>query len=118
MHDYKKLDVWNHSIDFSVKIYAITSDFPEGEKFGLVSQIRRSAVSIASNIAEGAGRGTEKEFGYFLSVALGSAYELETQLILSSRLQFINNTVIENLLVELESICKMIFSLRKSRLKV
>lgn len=92
-------------------IYQLTGDYPDNEKFGLISQMRRSAVSIPSNIAEGAGRNSNKEFAQFLSISLGSAFELETQLILSQRLGFINNT--NEILEELDEICKMLNSLKQ-----
>ena len=80
-------------MNLSQQVYMLTSDFPSDEKFGLVSQMRRSSVSIASNIAEGSGRGTDKDFSRFLNIALGSAFELETQLLLSSRLKLHNSEV-------------------------
>ncbi len=89
MHDYKQLKVWNKSIDLVVDVYKATGDFPKEEKYGLISQMRRSAVSIPSNIAEGAGRNSDKEFCHFLAVAHGSSYELETQVIVSERLELI-----------------------------
>ena len=87
MHQYKELKLWQKSIDMVTRIYALTRDFPQNEKFGLVSQINRSAVSIPSNIAEGAGRNSDKEFVYFLAIAHGSSFELETQLIISRNLK-------------------------------
>jgi len=77
---HHKLNVWKKAIHFVKRIYQITGEFPSEEKFGLVSQMRRSAISIASNISEGAGRNNKKEFNQFLGVAQGSASELETQL--------------------------------------
>ncbi|MEQ9300985.1 MAG: four helix bundle protein [Cyclobacteriaceae bacterium] len=112
MHDFRKLDVWNRSMNFTTSIYQLTGDFPDNEKFGLISQMRRSAVSIPSNIAEGAGRNSNKEFAQFLSISLGSAFELETQLILSQRLGFIENNNNE-ILEELDEICKMLNSLKQ-----
>ena len=79
---HKDLDVWNKSIELAEKIYKVTSSFPKEEQYGIVSQIRRSVVSISSNIAEGAARNSKKEFIQFLYIALGSLSELETQLIL------------------------------------
>lgn len=114
MHDYKKLNLWVKSMGFAEKVYQLTKRFPDEEKFGMISQMRRSSVSIPSNIAEGAGRNSNKEFGQFLARAQGSIFELETQIILSSRLNFIKESVINEYLAELESISKMIHSLRKS----
>lgn len=80
MNKYKDLIVWQHAINLAASVYQITESFPSKETYGLVSQINRSAVSVASNIAEGAGRNSFKEFDQFLGIALGSLYELETQL--------------------------------------
>lgn len=84
--DYKELFVWNQSIKLAAGIYQFTGKLPNSEKFGIVSQMQRAAVSIPSNIAEGQGRSTRKEFVYFLYIARGSASELETQIILCSKL--------------------------------
>jgi four helix bundle protein len=92
------------------KIYHITSEFPKEEQFGLTSQIRRSAISIPSNIAEGAARNSNKEFIQFLYVAIGSLSEVETQLLLAKRLTFINEN---KLLNEIESIRRMLLGLIK-----
>jgi len=82
MHNFKDLKVWQKSMDLAIDIYKATSLFPRDEKFGLVSQIKRCSVSIPSNIAEGSGRGSDKEFNHFLNISQGSAFELETQLII------------------------------------
>jgi four helix bundle protein len=86
---YKDLDIWKKGMDLSVLIYDITKRFPAEEKFGLISQMRRSAVSIPSNIEEGSARNSYKEFVKFLHVALGSLAELETQLLLATRLGYL-----------------------------
>jgi len=91
MKDHKNLDVWRDSIDLVAEVYSISSSFPKDEVYGLTSQMRRSAVSIPSNIAEGAARQTEKEFIHFLYVASGSNAELETQLIIAKKLNFIQD---------------------------
>lgn len=88
---HKKLEAWKISIKLVVEIYRLTQEFPKDEVYGLVSQIRRSAVSIPSNIAEGCARQTAKETTQFLHIALGSIAELETQLIISKELSYINN---------------------------
>jgi len=88
-HDYEKLIVWQKSMDLVVLIYRLTIHFPNEERFGLTSQIRRASISIPSNIAEGCRRSTKKDFCHFLYIALGSASELDTQLKLSKRLGFI-----------------------------
>ncbi|WP_371922416.1 four helix bundle protein [Bizionia sp. M204] len=90
MHRFKDLEVWKKSRLFCVEIYSITSKFPESEKFGLSNQLRRASVSIPSNIAEGSSRHSNKDFTRFLEIAIGSAYEIETQLLIASDLNFIN----------------------------
>ncbi len=92
MKDHKELEVWKESIDLVADIYSLTSLFPKEEIYGLTNQMRRSAVSIPSNIAEGAARQTEKEFIHFLFVSSGSNAELETQLIIAKKLKFAENT--------------------------
>jgi four helix bundle protein len=104
-HNIEKLIIWQKSVDLACDIYKITASFPAEEKFGLVSQMRRSGVSIPSNIAEGAGRGYNTQFAQFLSIASGSTNELFTQLIISNRLGFIHN--IDKLKSQIEEIGKM-----------
>lgn len=87
--NHKELDVWKKSMDLVEIIYKISSTFPDAEKFGLTSQIRRAAVSIPSNIAEGAGRKGNKEFVQFLHIALGSLSELDTQYLIAVRLNYV-----------------------------
>ena len=103
--DHKDLDVWKKSMDLVVLIYDLTSKFPSDERFGLTSQMRRAAVSIPSNIAEGAARKSNKEFLQFLSIALGSLSELETQYILSKRLHFItDHEGLEHMLIDVKKL--------------
>ena len=83
---HRDLDVWKKSIDLVTLIYKYTAEYPKDEVYGLTSQIRRCAVSIPSNIAEGSARTTRKDFSHFLAIALGSVAELETQLIISRKL--------------------------------
>ncbi|GGG45122.1 four helix bundle protein [Bizionia arctica] len=116
MHRFKDLEIWKKSRLFCSEIYSITSKFPESEKFGLVNQLRRASVSIPSNIAEGSSRNSNKDFTRFLQIAIGSAYEIETQLLIASDLKFINQQEVISLLKNLESIIKMI-SKFKSTLK-
>ncbi|MDA0739311.1 MAG: four helix bundle protein [Nitrospirae bacterium] len=88
---HKDLDAWNKAMELVESVYAITSKYPKEETYGLTLQIRRSAISIPSNIAEGAARNSKKEFIQYLHIALGSLAELDTQLILGDRLKFSEN---------------------------
>ncbi len=112
MHRYKELRVWQKAIDLAVEVYRITEKLPKEERYGLISQMNRSAVSIPSNIAEGAGRNTEKDFNNFLGIALGSSFELETQVIISNRLEYIEQQDFEYLENELEHLQNMITKLK------
>ncbi|MEQ9229289.1 MAG: four helix bundle protein [Cyclobacteriaceae bacterium] len=114
MHRYKELLVWQKAMDLSQQIYEQTANFPSEEKFGLVSQMRRCSVSIASNIAEGAGRNSNGEFNQFLGIAQGSAFELETQVLLATRMRFISNDDEILLSKQLSSITNMIFKLKET----
>jgi len=114
MHNYKELRIWQEAMEVAQTIYQLTDSFPANEKYGLTSQINRAAISIPSNIAEGAGRSTNKEFSYFISVALGSAYELETQLLLSSRIDLIRVSDIEKPLLDLERLQKMLYKFKQT----
>jgi four helix bundle protein len=114
MHNFKELKIWQKALELSVDVYKVTGLFPKEDKFGLISQIKRSAVSIPSNIAEGAGRNSIKEFLYFLSVANGSSYELQTQLLISNKLNFLKDEVLESMLIELDEIQKMNYNFQKT----
>jgi four helix bundle protein len=89
--EHKHLDVWNAGVDFVVQVYEATRDFPREELYGLTNQIRRAVVSVPSNIAEGAGRNSSKEFTQFLHIALGSLAEVETQLVIAERLGYLQS---------------------------
>ena len=117
MHEYKKLRVWQESVNLVKDIYLATKNFPSEEKYGLVNQIRRSAVSVPSNIAEGAGRNTKGEFRNFLGNANGSLFELETQLIISKDLNFIEDKDLILFLPRIEILQKMIYNLMKTLTK-
>jgi four helix bundle protein len=108
---HKKLDVWQGSMDVARMIYSLTNNFPSAEKFGLVSQMRRAAVSIPSNIAEGAARQGKKEFRNFLSMAQGSLSELDTQLEISVALGYIHKEHIQDLEEKVIRVDKMLTGL-------
>jgi four helix bundle protein len=112
MNNFRKLIVWQKAVEFTVHVYKATGRFPKNEQFGLVTQINRSAVSVASNIAEGSGRGTKKDFSNFLGIALASSYECETQLIISEKLGFISNEEMSELIDKLSEIQKIVSTLR------
>ena len=114
MKTHKDLKVWQRSLEFVTLIYTMTKNYPQSEKFGLTNQIRRSAVSIPSNIAEGSARNHNKEFIQFLYIALSSASELDTQIRISRNLEFLNEQLSRSLLEELDSISKMIQGLIRS----
>ena len=107
MHRFKELEIWKKSRQFCSEIYSMTSSFPSDEKFGLTNQLRRASVSIPSNIAEGSSRNSQKDFSRFLEIAIGSAYEIETQLIIASDLGFIETANLNSLTDKLEEIIKM-----------
>lgn len=114
MHNFKELKVWQLSRQLVKNIYELTSDFPSSEKYGLVSQLRRCTISIPTNIAEGAGRSTDKDFSHFLNISLGSAYELETLLILCFDVGLIKSDQLESLSLKISEIQKMTFGLIKT----
>lgn len=113
LRDFRKYDIWIHSMELVDAIYSFVEAFPNTEKYGLRSQITRSAVSIPSNIAEGASRNSEKDFARFLEIALGSAFELETQLIIAKRRKYISTTHVEESILKLTSLQKRIYALRR-----
>ncbi|WP_167613344.1 four helix bundle protein [Maribellus sediminis] len=114
MKNFKNLEIWQNGIELVVDVYKKTESFPNEEIYGITSQIKRSAVSIPSNIAEGSGRGSNKDFNRFLDVALGSSFELETQLIIANRLKFLNDENFRLLNDQIDSEQKMIIGLQKS----
>jgi four helix bundle protein len=111
-YSFEKLEVWNESKEFTKSIYTITTTFPDQEKFGLVSQLRRASVSICSNIAEGSARKTYKDKAHFTTMAFSSAIEVINQLILSFEMDFISEEVYSKLRLELESITNKLNGLR------
>ena len=113
---YQDLLVWQKAMDFAERVYGLSKKFPAEEKFGLTSQLNRSSVSIASNIAEGAGRDSRKEFTQFLSVAMGSCFEAETQMLMASRFGFVKEEEIKLLIEQTSEIQRMLTGLKKSLL--
>jgi four helix bundle protein len=111
---YKDLDVWKLALDFVKDVYDITGKFPAAEIYGLTSQIRKAAVSIPSNIAEGQGRNSAKEFRQYLAVSLGSLAELETQLIIAMKVGYINSEELSPFLSSSDVIRKMLKALANS----
>lgn len=114
MKDFKSLKVWQKGIKLVVDIYKTSNSFPKEEQYGLTSQIRRSAVSIPSNIAEGSGRNSDKDFHRFLEISLGSSFELETQIIIAHELEFLSDTEFNDLNDKVQEEQKMISGLQKS----
>ncbi len=109
--NFKELRIWQKGIEIVKDVYSMTKDFPKEELYGLTSQMRRSAISIPSNIAEGFKRFHDKEYKQFLHITLGSAAELETQIIISKELNFIDQEKLDNILEKLDHLAKMISSL-------
>lgn len=113
MRNFREYDVWIDGMEMVQAIYSMVASFPSDEKFSLTSQITRSAVSIPSNIAEGASRTSEKDFARFLEISLGSSFELETQLRVASQLKYISDANFESTLESIISLQKRIYGLRK-----
>lgn len=114
MQDFHKIDIWKRSYALTTEIYQLTSTFPSEEKYGLASQIRRAASSIPINIAEGAGRCSRKEFAHFILIAMGSASELDCELLLAHDLGFISDENFYKIYNELVEIRKMMTAYRSS----
>lgn len=112
-HNFRELKIWKKSMDMVFEVYKLTKQLPDVEKFSLVSQINRSAVSIPSNIAEGTSRNSKKEITRFLEIAIGSSYELETQLILTGTVYKENEQKVKELIDKINEIQKMIVGFKK-----
>jgi four helix bundle protein len=108
---YQDLLIWQKGKEITLKVYQLTNSFPKEELYALTSQIRRCSISIPSNIAEGWGRGTDKNIINFLNISKGSLYELETQLIIAFDLKYINETQLNEILILTNEVSKMIVSL-------
>jgi four helix bundle protein len=108
VRNFRKWDVYSNAKQLSVVVYQLTNSFPDLEKFGLISQMRRASVSIVANIAEGAGRNTEKDFKHFLFMSLGSAFEVEALLDIAKELNFINESTLSETLGKLQIVQKQL----------
>lgn len=115
-HNFKNLNIWNQGRLLAKRIYEHTETFPDVEKFGLITQLRRAAISVPVNIAEGCGRGTDKQLSHFLDIAVGSSCELETLIYLSTDMGFLSMDNCTVLTEEIIEIRKMIYSF-KNKLK-
>jgi len=114
MKDFKNLKIWQKGINLVVDVYKTSQKFPKEELYGLTSQMRRSAISIPSNIAEGSGRNSDKDFSRFLDISLGSSFELETQIIIAYKLSFLDDEEFEKLSNNICEEQKMINGLQKT----
>lgn len=114
IHKYTELKFWQHSRAHAIQVYQITDSFPNSEKFGLTSQLRRAAVSVPSNIAEGSARLSNKEFIRFMIIAMGSLYELSTQLDIANEIGYIENSDFEILKKEVNSVTRMMSKFRSN----
>jgi len=108
MHNFKDLRVWQKAVELVVMVYEVTKNFPQSERYNLTSQMQRAATSIPSNIAEGCGRGSNPAFKQFLGIALGSSYELETQIILSHRLGLLSSEEHDTLTSQVTEVQRML----------
>lgn len=113
MNKLNELKIWIKAIDLTVDVYKTTASFPSDERFGLTSQSRRAAVSIPSNIAEGAGRNSMKEFNNFLGIANGSSYELQTQLVIANKLEMLDIDLLNPLLAQIDELQKMTYGFQQ-----
>ena len=116
MRNFRTYSIWTEAVDFATEIYRLTSTFPSYERYGLSDQLQRAAVSIGSNIAEGSSRESEKDFAHFLEIAIGSAFEIETQLRIALNLKYIDdqqyNDIVEKLTLTERQINTFIQKLR------
>jgi four helix bundle protein len=113
-HKFRELKIWRKAMLIAKLTYERCADFPAEERYGLTSQMRRAAVSIASNIAEGAGRSSNKDFGNFVSIATGSAYELETQFLLATDFGYISVVHLDEVIEHLSELQRMLYGFQKS----
>lgn len=114
MRKLEDIKIWHKSMELAVSVYEQTLKFPAAEKFNLISQMQRAAISIPSNVAEGAERNSEKEFVHFLSIAHGSLYELETQIRIAEKLNYLPAEILIQLLEQIHELQKMSYSFQRS----
>ena len=113
MHNFRKLGIWQKSRALVKEVYRLTPTFPDHEKFGLRTQIQRSSISISSNIAEGSGRNSSKDFSRFLDMAISSAFELENEIIISNDLEYISEKELKGIISKVQEIQRMIKGFQK-----
>lgn len=113
MRDFKKYDIWQLSHNLTLEVYKATNSFPKEEVYGLSSQIRRAVSSIPTNISEGCGRNSDKEFNQFLNIALGSASETEYLFILSKDLNYLGEIVFDDFILKINTIKSKIYKLKE-----
>ncbi len=116
-YSFEKLEVWNLSKRLAVRLYSVTKDFPDTEKFGMVNQIRRAVVSVCSNIAEGSTRRTLKDQAHFYSISYGSLIEVLSQLMISKELDWIKEEILIEIRNEIEIISRRLYTLRNNIIK-
>ncbi|MBY0476950.1 MAG: four helix bundle protein [Chitinophagaceae bacterium] len=114
MKNFKDLKIWQKGMDIAISCFQLTESFPSTEKFGISSQINRAGVSIPSNIAEGSSRTSEKDYGRFIEISLGSSFELETQLLIAQRLKFGDDRKVADLITNVSEEQKMLAGFLKS----
>jgi S23 ribosomal protein. len=114
MHNFKKLAIWVKSVEFVTDIYKVTNTFPSHERFGLISQLQRAAVSVPTNISEGSAKSSSKDFARFFEISLGSTFELETELLVSLNLSYIDVEQYNQLQEKLSELQKMIIGFKNN----
>lgn len=113
MHNFNNLQIWQKGMDVAQATYQMCENIPNYERYGLISQMQRAAVSIPSNIAEGAGRATDKEFSHFVAIAVGSAFELYTQVLLAERIGYIDIITKDELISQISELQRMLVGYKK-----
>lgn len=117
MKNFKELKIWQKGMDIAIACFQLTDTFPANERFGISSQINRAGVSIPSNIAEGSSRTSEKDYGRFIEISLGSSFELETQLLIAQRLKFGEEAKVADLILHVSEEQKMLAGFLKSLIR-